>query len=315
MLPRRVSRPGKQTGSAAFVGASFLLVRVDICASEVGHTDGVSERTSAASAVREAPASGTTSEPSPEPSRERHGLELLAVLGVSLGMSGIYALLSLVRTEWTVRGGIGASTTTVVSGTQTTYPWLDLLDDLANLLHGVAPPLLALVLLARSPGGRGFGVGFELRRFRIEALQGIGFLALIGIPGLGLVYAAHRAGVNASLDVVNFPDVWYRVPYLLGSAFQNGLSEEIIVIAFMLTRLRQLGWTRERAVVVAAILRGSYHLYQGLGGFAGNFAMGLIFGWWYQRTGRVLPLVVAHFLLDAFSFVGYVYLAPHVSWL
>lgn len=247
--------------------------------------------------------------------RERYGLELLAVLGVSLGMSGIYALLSFVRAEWTVQGGIGASTTTVVSGTQTTYPWLDLLDDLAGLFHGIVPPLLALVLLARSPGGPGFGIGFDLRRWRTEFAQGVGFLALIGIPGLALVYAAHRAGVNASLDVVSFPAVWYRVPYLLLSAFQNGFSEEIIVIGYMFTRLRQLGWTRERTLISAAILRGSYHLYQGLGGFAGNFVMGLIFGWWYQRTRRVLPLLVAHFLLDAFSFVGYVYLQSRVSWI
>jgi membrane protease YdiL (CAAX protease family) len=247
--------------------------------------------------------------------RERYGLELLAVLGVSLGMSGIYALLSLARAEWTVRGGIGASTTTVVSGTQTTYPWLDLLDDLADLLHGLAPPLLALVLLARSPAGQGFGVGFDLRRWRREIPQGVGFLALIGVPGLALVYAAHQAGVNASLDVVNFPDVWYRVPYLLMSAFQNGLAEEIVVVGYMLTRLRQIGWTNQRALLASSLLRGSYHLYQGFGGFAGNFVMGLIFGWWFQRTNRVLPLVIAHFLLDAFSFVGYVYLASHISWI
>lgn len=254
----------------------------------------------------------TAAAPAP---RERPGLELLAVLGVSLGMSGIYAILDLVRAEWTVRGGISASNVTVVSGAQTTYPWLDLLDDLADLLHGLAPPLLALVLLARWPGGRGFGVGFELRRFRLESLQGIGFLALIGIPGLGLVYAAHQAGVNASLQVVNFPDVWYRVPYLLASAFQNGFSEEIVVVAFMLTRLKQAGWTRERALLASSLLRGSYHLYQGFGGFAGNFVMGLIFGWWFQRTNRVLPLVIAHFLLDAFSFIGYIYLSAHVSWI
>ena len=250
-----------------------------------------------------------------KPPREHYGLELLAVLGVSLGMSGIYALLSFVRAEWTVRGGIGATTTTVVSGTHTTYPWLDLLDDLADLMHGLAPPLLALVLLARTPGGAGFGVGFDLRRWRREIPQGVGFLALIGIPGLALVYAAHQAGVNATLDVVNFPDVWYRIPYLLASAFQNGLAEEIVVVGFMLTRLRQIGWTNQRALGASALLRGSYHLYQGIGGFAGNFVMGLIFGWWFQRTRRVLPLVVAHTLLDAFSFVGYLYLAPHISWI
>lgn len=272
------------------------------------------------SAVRDAEApdvlsSAVDDEPRAPRPRERPGLELLAVLGVSLGMSGIYALLSFIRTEWTVQGGIGASTTTVVSGAQSTYPLLDLLDDLADLLHGVAPPLLALVLLARWPGGAGFGIGFDMRRFRVEASQGIGFLALIGIPGLALVYFAHRIGVNASLDVVNFPDVWYRVPYLLLSAFQNGFAEEIVVVGFMLTRLRQAGWTNERALGASALLRGSYHLYQGIGGFFGNLVMGLVFGWWFQRTNRVLPLVVAHFLLDAFSFVGYLYLKPHVDWL
>jgi membrane protease YdiL (CAAX protease family) len=247
--------------------------------------------------------------------RERPGLELLGVLGVSLGMSGIYALLSIIRAEWTVQGGIGATTTTVLSGTSTTYPLLDLLDDLANLLRGLAPPLLALVLLARSPGGPGFGVGFDLRRWRRESTYGVGFLALIGIPGLALVYLASRAGLNASLQVVSFPDVWYRYPYLLLSAFQNGFSEEIVVVAFMLTRLREAGWTWQRAIISSAVLRGSYHLYQGFGGFAGNFVMGLIFANWFRRTRRVLPLVIAHFLLDAFSFIGYILLSPHISWL
>jgi CAAX amino terminal protease family. len=43
--------------------------------------------------------------------------------------------------------------------------------------------------------------------------------------------------------------------------------------------------------------------------------MGLIFAWWFQRTRRVLPLVVAHFLLDTFAFLGYLYLRSHVSWI
>jgi len=63
------------------------------------------------------------------------------------------------------------------------------------------------------------------------------------------------------------------------------------------------------------VLRGSYHLYQGLGGFAGNLVMGLVFGRLYQRWGRIGPLVVAHTLIDAVTFVGYVYLAGHVAWL
>jgi membrane protease YdiL (CAAX protease family) len=62
-------------------------------------------------------------------------------------------------------------------------------------------------------------------------------------------------------------------------------------------------------------LRGGYHLYQGLSGFAGNLVMGVIFGAVFQRTRRVLPLIIAHTLLDAVAFVGYVLLHGHVSWL
>jgi len=63
------------------------------------------------------------------------------------------------------------------------------------------------------------------------------------------------------------------------------------------------------------LLRGTYHLYQGFGGFVGNLVMGLIFGWLFLRWKRTAPMVIAHFLIDAVAFVGYVYLQGHVSWL
>ncbi|MCW2529486.1 MAG: family intrarane metalloprotease protein [Pseudonocardiales bacterium] len=241
--------------------------------------------------------------------------EVIGVLGVSFLTSGMYALLSYIRAELTVPGGISNTTAVVVSQHRTVYPWLDLLDALADLVNGIFPAVLAIALLFRSPGGRGLGVGLDWTRWRRELAQGVGFLALIGLPGLGLVYLAHLWGLNASLQVVDFPDVWYRVPYLILSAAQNGIAEEIVVIAFLITRLGQLGWSRERSILAAATLRGSYHLYQGIGGFIGNAVMGLIFGWWFTRTKRVLPLVIAHTLLDAASFVGYLYLHEHISWI
>lgn len=260
------------------------------------------------SAVPVSDASGVTEKP-------RYGLEVLAVLGVSLGMSAIYALLYYVRAEITVKGGISATTATVVSGPSTTYPWLDLADDLADVLNGVVPAGLALVLLARSPAGRGLGIGLERLRSGTDWLAGIGFAALIGIPGLGLVWAAHELGMSAQIAAVDLPDQWYRIPVLLLDAAQSGILEEIVVVGYLLTRLRQLGWSDSRALGASAVLRGSYHLYQGWGGFGGNLVMGLIFGWWFQRTRRVVPLAIAHTLIDAVSFIGYVYLHPHLSWI
>jgi membrane protease YdiL (CAAX protease family) len=244
----------------------------------------------------------------------RYGLQVLAVLAVSFGMSGIYALLSFIRTQVTIPGGFAHAQVTVEKHTVSVHRWLDLLDALAAVLNGLGPPFLALVLLLASPGGRGLGIGLDRLRGR-EVLQGAGFCALIGLPGLGLIWLGRQLGFNAQIQAVSFPDVWFRVPVLLLDAFQNGAAEEIVVAAFLLTRLRQLGWSNQRALVTESVLRGSYHLYQGYGGFAGNFVMGLIFGWWFQRTRRVVPLVIAHFLLDAFSFVGYLYLHGKVSWL
>jgi membrane protease YdiL (CAAX protease family) len=224
-------------------------------------------------------------------------------------------LLYYIRAEVTVKGGIAATTATVVSGPATRYQWLDLADDLADVLNGLMPAALALLLLSRSPGGRGFGIGLDRLHLRRDTLQGIGFAALIGLPGLGLVWVAHELSINASIAAVDLPNAWYRVPLLILEAAQNGVLEEIVVVGYLLTRLRQLGWSDSRALGASAVLRGSYHLYQGLGGFLGNMVMGLIFGWWFQRTRRVLPLAVAHTLIDAVSFIGYVYLHTRIKWI
>ena len=77
------------------------------------------------------------------------------------------------------------------------------------------------------------------------------------------------------------------------------------MLGFLFERLRDLAWKPWTMVVVSALIRGSYHLYQGYGGFVGNVVMGLVFGWAYLRWKRVMPLVVAHVLLDIVSFVGY----------
>ncbi|MBN9620599.1 MAG: CPBP family intramembrane metalloprotease [Actinobacteria bacterium] len=232
-------------------------------------------------------------------------------------MSGISSLVEFIRDQITINQGIGFSgvaTAPIKQASVSHYQWLDILDQLTSILSGVLPAFLAVVLLMRSPGGPGLGVGLDRLRWR-ELAQGAGFAALIGGPGLALVYFARKFGLNAQIVVTNFPDGWYRVPTLFLEAVQQGIAEEVVVCAYVLTRLRQLGWTNERALAAGAVLRGSYHLYQGYGGFIGNAVMGLIFGWWFQRTRRVWPLVVAHSIIDAASFIGYVYLHNRVSWI
>ena len=88
-----------------------------------------------------------------------------------------------------------------------------------------------------------------------------------------------------------------------------------MIVAFWFTRMTQRGWPVAAVLVGSALIRGSYHLYQGFGGFVGNVVMGLVFGWFYLRTRRVGPLVAAHVLLDIVAFLGYALLAPYLAWL
>jgi uncharacterized protein len=87
------------------------------------------------------------------------------------------------------------------------------------------------------------------------------------------------------------------------------------VIGYLFTRLRQLAWNVVAIIALSAVIRGAYHLYQGIGPFFANLIMGVIFSLIYLRWKRVGPLVVAHSLLDITAFVGYALVAPHVDWL
>jgi membrane protease YdiL (CAAX protease family) len=81
-----------------------------------------------------------------------------------------------------------------------------------------------------------------------------------------------------------------------------------VVVGYLMTRLRDLGWRTWHIVAASALLRGTYHLYQGWGAFIGNAIMGVIFALFFVKTKRVLPLIIAHTLLDVGAFVGYTYL-------
>ena len=102
---------------------------------------------------------------------------------------------------------------------------------------------------------------------------------------------------------------------LLLSALQDGLLEEILVVGYLLSRLRLIGVSPASAVAIAAVFRGSYHFTQGFGPFIGNVILGVIFSVLFLRWRRANPMIIAHFLINAVAFVGYALLAGHVSWL
>ncbi|MGK8468359.1 CPBP family intramembrane glutamic endopeptidase [Nocardia cyriacigeorgica] len=246
--------------------------------------------------------------------RERIGirLEILVVLGVTFGLSGLNATLSLVESAL-APGGVDEQTV-ALNASRSTQSTIDLLFQLLGVLRLTAWAGLGLYLLWRSGLGPR-AIGLARARWRPDGLHGLVLAAVIGLPGLALYLIAHAAGVSVTIVPSALDEHWWRLPALILSACANSAAEEIIVVAYLITRLRALGWSDNRSLLASALLRGSYHLYQGLGGGLGNIVMGLIFGRYWQRTGRLWPLVIAHAVIDAVAYIGYTVLRGRVGWL
>ncbi|MDX2733332.1 MULTISPECIES: CPBP family intramembrane glutamic endopeptidase [unclassified Streptomyces] len=239
--------------------------------------------------------------------------ETVLVLALSLGASAVSALISFVG-SLTKPGALKEQAATLNSSYAPGRPWLDLAWQLFGIATALVPVALVAHLLIRE-GASLRVIGFDRTRPRSDLGRGVLIAAGIGSAGLAFYLLARAAGFNLTVVPESLPAVWWKYPILILSALQNSVVEEVIVVGYLLRRLGQLGWTPMAALVASSVLRGSYHLYQGIGGFIGNMVMGVVFVLLYRRWGRVGPLVVAHALLDIGAFVGYALLAGKVGWL
>ncbi|HEX9122850.1 MAG TPA: CPBP family intramembrane glutamic endopeptidase [Actinomycetota bacterium] len=223
--------------------------------------------------------------------------EVLVVLSLSLLASAVYAIISL--TSAPVKGITVAVVPAVPFPTQ-----------LANFVFGLAPVWLVVYLVRRNGEGTA-AIGLATDRLREDVARGAALFVVVSAAGIGVYLGAVALGVNRFVVPVP-PGHWWTVPVLFMSAIQAAMVEEVIVAGYLITRLQQLRLTPVAAIGASALLRGTYHLYQGWGGFAGNFAMGLLFGFVFVRTRRAWPLVVAHLLLDLGAGAGYLLFRSHL---
>lgn len=237
-------------------------------------------------------------------------LEIVLVLAVTYGLSAFTAILQL--TDAVLRD-LGAQRIDL-NPRRSYFDLIDLGLNAAWAVQLIAWGALALYLLWRTgirPGR--IGVGGWPRRGDVAGA--LGLAALIGLPGLGLYLLARTLGLNADVIPAAINGTWWRAPVLIVIAFANAFAEEVIVVGYLLTRLKQLRVSPRVALACSALLRGAYHLYQGFGAGLGNIAMGLVFGYTWQRSGRLWPLILAHAVIDTVAFVGYALFADRLGWL
>ncbi|KAA9110231.1 CPBP family intramembrane glutamic endopeptidase [Microbacterium rhizomatis] len=233
--------------------------------------------------------------------------EVSLVLAITVGRSALYSVISLVRSSIQAlqQGqGLGDQGTTLNPPQDATAFW-DILYQVLDVGFSLALVALVVFLLWEPASNALHRIGLDFRHFGSDAARGFLLAAVIGIPGLGLYVVGRLLGVTLNVSASPLDAAWWTVPLLVLSALRAGLTEEVIFIGYLFDRLRRFGWSWWAIILSTAALRGAYHAYQGVGAIIGNFAMGVVFGWCYRRWGRVMPLVIAHTLLDIVAFVGY----------
>jgi membrane protease YdiL (CAAX protease family) len=252
------------------------------------------------------------------PSRRRLRLEVWIVLGLSLGQSAVYSVVQLL--DKLTKAPLAQGTSTL-NRSQSSREYFDLTYQLLDIVFALVPVVLVIYFLTEHrPGLSGSSsragsnshgtsvfrkLGLDFARPGKDLLQGLGLAALIGIPSLGLYAAGRALGITTAIIPSALDSYWWTVPVLVLSAVRHGIVEEVIVVGYLLDRLGKFGWSTPAAIFVSSMLRGSYHLYQGFGPFIGNAVMGAVFALVYTRTRRVMPLVIAHAVLDTVAFVGF----------
>jgi membrane protease YdiL (CAAX protease family) len=240
-------------------------------------------------------------------------IEAVIVVAIAVGASSSRSVLRFLAAV-TAPEPLSSQTATLNSSQAPGRPWIDLGLQLVFVCSLMLPVALALYLVARS-GDRWSSIGLRVDRLPRDTLIGVGAAAAVGGVGLAGYLIAREAGASLTLVPTSLPDVWWRIPVLILSACANSALEEVVLVGYLGSRVRKLGGSVPLAIGISAVVRAFYHLYQGLSGFLGNLVMGAIFATYFQRSGRIVPLIIAHALIDVVAFVGYLLVSPHVSWL
>lgn len=84
----------------------------------------------------------------------------------------------------------------------------------------------------------------------------------------------------------------------------NGFYEEFFAAGYVVTALKEKGHP-DLGINLGVALRVCLHIWQGVSCVV-LIPIGLIFGTWYARSGRLWPLILAHMLLNAWPYSHYI---------
>lgn len=175
----------------------------------------------------------------------------------------------------------------------------------ASLWSMVFYELLVMAVLGPALWLRGWSAqALGLHWQRRDTWQALGLLiaCIAACYPVSLLGAFMAEGVNPSMDAMVASNL--SLAAVVAISLVNPVFEEVFVCAYVIRALeRRHG--QAFAVNVSAAIRASYHEYQGPIGAISLIVVGLILGWWFARTGRLWPAIIAHGLMDLLALMVY----------
>lgn len=219
-------------------------------------------------------------------SARRAYLEVLGVFAAFFA-AGIVAGGEALARKYTPPSGSWAMFTPATIGQLTMAALAVAVTVLLSSRRGITPRTLGLGLPRTADGGVAVASAFRM---------GVWAVVTLAVGGtITAVLAGHHQLVQPVVHDNSY------LMYTTAASVAAGVIEEIVVLAFLVTTLRQAGRPIAEIVAVAVLLRCSYHDYYGPG-VVGIAVWAAVFVWLFLRTGSVIPLVVVHFLWDVTIF-------------
>ena len=166
------------------------------------------------------------------------------------------------------------------------------------IYEGLVSAVICTFLIRRGWTARRLGLSPTL----VDTLIGIGLAA--GFYGIYVTIWIALAAMDVRPTYLGSKETLVAghlsVAIVLAVSLLNAAFEEIFVCGYIVTVARENNRLMT-GVNASVAIRLAYHLYQGGIGVIGIIPFGLVCAWWFARTGRLWPVIVAHAVTDAIS--------------
>jgi len=213
------------------------------------------------------------------------------VLWLELGLVLVLAFAPGALSLLVLAIGTGANT----NGSEQLLPAI--VSGLFSAFLSWSPVLLIAYLLVRSGEGRR-GIGLGRFEGRADGLVGLGLWVASFVLVLILAWVFSPLGHREVDFLPNELPQWFRWVDALVIAVTAGVTEEVVVRGYAQTRLEQLKVPTAMVLVLPTALWGILHLYQGASAALTVFCLGMLYAWYFHRTRRLWPIIIAHGLFD-----------------